>query len=166
MTNQTSTINPATPPVNTHSFSMPQSAAVLAYAGALPLIVAVLCIILKPEPWGSGALEFMAIYGGLLIAFFGGVRWGVAVMRAQGPTFRHLLGGVLPLIVAAPILVLDDIGVRLMLIVIALPVLLFDDLKATKRGSGAPEWYLGVRMPLTILMEFSFIIALAMQFTF
>ena len=47
------------------------------------------------------------------------------------------------------------------IIIIALPILLWDDLRATRRGSGAPDWYLGVRTPLTILMTFSFVIAFA-----
>ncbi len=140
---------------------LPHAAAVLAYAGALPLIIAALLVVLRKEDFGPLALSFMALYGGALIAFFGGVRWGVAVMRPDGPTFRHLLGGVVPLLIAMPIFVLDDMRARFALIAIALPILLIDDLRATRRGSGAPDWYLGVRTPLTILMEFSFLFALA-----
>lgn len=143
---------------------LPQSAAVLAYAGALPLIVAALLVVLRGEDFGAGALFFMSIYGGALIAFFGGVRWGVAVMRPRGPTFRHLFGGVIPLLIAMPIFAIEDIRTRLIVIALALPALLIDDLGATRRGSGAPDWYLGVRTPLTILMELSFLIALAALF--
>lgn len=138
---------------------LPHAAAVLAYAGALPLIVAALLIWLRPADFGPGAATFMATFGGLLIAYFGGVRWGIAVMRPSGPTFAGLLGGVAPLLIAAPIFYLDNLVARFAIIIIALPVLLLDDLRATRRGSGAPAWYLGVRAPLTILMTASFVIA-------
>ena len=140
---------------------LPQSAAVLAYAGALPLIIAAMLVWMRPADLGAGASRFMLIYGGVLIAFFGGVRWGIAVMRPDGPTFAGLLGGAIPLAIAMPIFFFDDPRLRFLIIIIALPILLWDDLRATRRGSGAPDWYLGVRTPLTILMTFSFVIAFA-----
>lgn len=140
---------------------IPQSAAVLAYAGALPLIISALLVVVRPETYGVPAQSFMIAYGGMLIVFFGGVRWGVAVMRPAGPTFASLLGGVLPLLAALPIFLVEGGRWKFLFIIAALPLLLFDDLKATRRGSGAPDWYLGVRAPLTILMEFSYIVAFA-----
>ena len=140
---------------------LPQAAAVLAYAGALPPIVGALLIWLRPADLGAATTHFMLVYGGALIAFFGGVRWGVAVMRPGGPSFASLLGGVIPLLMAFPVFLLDDAFTRFLIIIIALPLLLWDDLRATRRGSGAPDWYLGVRTPLTILMIVSFAIAFA-----
>ncbi len=140
---------------------LPQSAAVLAYAGALPLIVAALLIGVKPETHGPEAAAFMAVYGAALIVFFGGVRWGVAVMRRQGPDFRSLFGAIIPFLAALPTLYPGDIRLKFAFILAALPLLLLDDLKATRRGSGAPDWYLGVRVPLTILIEASFLFAFA-----
>lgn len=145
----------------TQSSGLPQSAAVLAYAGALPLIIAALLVWLRPADLGASATRFMLVYGGLLIAFFGGVRWGIAVMRGGGPTFAGLLGGAVPLAIAMPLFFLDSVTMRFAIIMIALPILLWDDLRATKRGSGAPDWYLGVRTPLTLLMTASFLIAFA-----
>lgn len=138
---------------------LPQPAAVLAYAGALPLVVAALLVWLRPADLGPGAAIFMLIYGGALIAFFGGVRWGVAVMRPGGPSFASLLGGAVPLLISLPVFFLDDARARFLIIIAALPLLLWDDLRATRRGSGAPDWYLGVRTPLTILMIASFAVA-------
>ena len=103
----------------------------------------------------------MIVFGGALIAYFGGVRWGVAVMRPTGPTFAGLLGAVIPLLVSLPVFFLESPKLRFLIIIAALPILLWDDLRATRRGSGAPDWYLGVRAPLTILMTISFLIAFA-----
>lgn len=144
---------------------LPQSAAVLAYAGALPLIIAALLVWLRPADLGAGATVFMLTYGGALIAFFGGVRWGVAVMRPGGPSFASLLGGVVPLLIALPVFFLDDVRARFLIIIAALPLLLWDDLRATRRGSGAPDWYLGVRTPLTVLMVASFAVAFLQTLT-
>lgn len=144
---------------------LPQPAAVLAYAGSLPLIISALLVWLRPDDLGANTTTFMLIYGGALIAFFGGVRWGIAVMRSGGPSFASLLGGVIPLVIAMPIFFLDDVRMRFLIIIIALPILLWDDLRATKRGSGAPDWYLGVRTPLTILMMVSFVIAFLQTLT-
>ena len=138
---------------------LPHAAAVLAYAGALPPIIGALLVWLRPADLGVNATQFLLIYGGALIVFFGGVRWGVAVMRPDGPSFYSLLGGVIPLLMAFPVFMLDDAFTRFLIVIVALPVLLWDDLRATRRGSGAPDWYLGVRTPLTILMTVSFLLA-------
>ena len=142
---------------------LPHAAAVLAYAGALPPIASAILILARPEDLGPRIQEFMLVYGCLLIAFFGGVRWGVAVMRPEGPSFGHLLGGVIPLIVAMPLFYFDDPKVRFAIILAALPLLLFSDLRATRAGSGAPDWYLGVRAPLTGLMFIAYAAAFGSQ---
>ena len=161
MTSQTYQARNLTSTTEQTNAGLTHAAGVLAYAGALPLIASAFLILLRGEQFGAAALNFMAVYGGVLIAFFGGVRWGIAVMRPGGPTFRHLLGGVIPLLMALPIFFLENIALKISLIIIALPILLIDDLGATRRGSGAPDWYLGVRTPLTVLMELSYLFAFA-----
>ena len=139
---------------------IPQAAAVLAYAGALPLIIGALLALVRPDDLGREAMRLMLVYGGLLIAFFGGVRWGVAVMRPEGPSFASLAGGAVPLGLAMFVFLLGGAPAKFVVILLlALPLLLVDDLRATRKGSGAPDWYLGVRTPLTILMEASFAVA-------
>ncbi len=142
-----------------HGSGLPQSAALMTYAGSLPPIIATIFIWLRPEDFGSDAKDFLLLYGGALITFFGGVRWGVAVMRPDGPTFMNLLGGIWPLLLAMPIFFLEDNRIRFLIIIATLPLLLWDDLRETRAGSGAPQWYLGVRMPLTIIMETAFVLA-------
>lgn len=145
MTDTTSSQTPTT--------QLTQAAAALAYAGALPLILAALLVWTMTDTTAAMITKMIVLYGGLLLAFFGGVRWGIAVMAPRGPTFGNLIGGVLPLVVAVPVFLFENPVLALAILVIALPVLLIDDLRATRKGSGAPDWYLGVRMPLTIMME-------------
>ncbi len=136
-------------------------AQLLAYLAALPLIAAALIIVSGDGAVPIAAATFMALYGATLIVFFGGVRWGVAVMKPEGPTFQALLGAGLPMIVALPLLMPFPLVYKFPAIMLIVAVLLFDDLQATRRGSGAPEWYLAVRLPLTVLIELAFIVALA-----
>ena len=139
--------------------SLPQAAAALAYAGALPLILGAMLAWLAEPVTALRAVNLMAVYGVMLLAFFGGIRWGIAVMRPGGPTFLNLLGGVAPM-AAAGALYFASTSTQIIALVFLLPVLLIDDLRATRRGSGAPAWYLGVRAPLTVLMELSFVAVL------
>ena len=141
------------------------AAAAVAYAGALPLLIAAILSWARMDDLAGPILPLMATYGITLLAFFGGVRWGVAVMSKPGPSFAQLAGAVVPVVMAVALLQFDNVVAILAALVIALPILLLDDLRATRRGSGAPEWYLGVRVPLTVMMELSFIAALALLLT-
>ena len=140
--------------------TMTGAAIALAYLGAAPLLAAAL-VVVQAGPAADIAASLMALYGAMLIVFFGGVRWGVAVMRPGGPSPRALLGAVLPMIAAAPLFLPGDFVLKTLAIMGVLLLLLMDDLNATRRGDGAPAWYLGVRVPLTVLIEIAFLVALA-----
>jgi len=152
--------------LNASPQNLPQPAAALAYAGALPLILAAVLVWAAPERFGADAAAFTTAYGTLLLIFFGGVRWGVAVMRRGGPNFLELGCSVAPALAALPLLFIEAPLAEIAFFIAAFPVLLWDDLRATRAGDGAPEWYLGVRVPLTILMEIALIATLAGLITF
>lgn len=137
---------------------MTGAASILAYLGAAPLLAAALVMIADPA---SGAEQFLVLYGAALLIFFGGVRWGVAVMKPAGPTTRALLGAGLPMLAALPLFAPGGAQAKMLVIMALMLMLLVDDLSATRRGDGAPAWYLGVRAPLTVLIEVAFLVALA-----
>lgn len=146
---------PASTEVNTGA------AQLLAYLAAAPLMAAALTIVGGDEQTAQVAAYAMTVYGAALIVFFGGVRWGVAVMKEGGPTFRALLGAVLPLAIAMPLFAsVGGVYWKFAAIMGVMAALLIDDLKATRRGDGAPHWYLAVRLPLTVLIELAFVIAI------
>jgi len=133
----------------------------LAYLAASPLILAALTVVASEGPAADAALYAMSLYGAALIVFFGGVRWGVAVMKDGGPTMRALVGAVLPLVAALPILApIGGVFWKIPVIMALTAGLLIDDLLATRRGSGAPGWYLAARLPLTVLIEVAFVVAI------
>jgi len=139
---------------------MTGAASLLAYLGAAPLLAAALVMI--ADPLGAETAQvFLVLYGAALLIFFGGVRWGVAVMKPAGPTPRALLGAAMPMLAALPLFAPGDAQVKMIAIMALMLILLVDDLKATRRGDGAPAWYLGVRAPLTVLIEVAFLVAFA-----
>jgi len=139
---------------------MTGAASFLAYLGAAPLLAAALMMIANPYE-AAAAEAFLVLYGAALLIFFGGVRWGVAVMKPKGPTTRALIGAGLPMLAAMPLFAPGDATLKMTAIMGLMVVLLIDDLNATRRGDGAPAWYLGVRIPLTVLIEVAFLVALA-----
>lgn len=143
-----------------NSTPMTSAASILAYLGAAPLLAAALLMIADPIN-GAAAEAFLVLYGAALLIFFGGVRWGVAVMKPKGPTPRALLGAGLPMLAALPLFAPGDAQIKMIVIMALMIVLLIDDLQATRRGDGAPAWYLGVRIPLTVLIEVALLVAIA-----
>ncbi len=139
---------------------MTAAAQALAYLGAAPLLAGALIAVAGADDLAIRAREAMIVYGAGLLIFFGGVRWGVAVMKPAGPGMRSLVGACLPMILAFPIMLGGDPYVRMAAIMALTFALLLDDLRATKTGSGAPQWYLGVRTPLTVLIEVAFLVAI------
>lgn len=139
---------------------MTGAASFLAYLGAAPLLAGALVMIVDPVN-SAGAQGFLVLYGAALLIFFGGVRWGVAVMKPNGPTARALVGACLPMIAALPLFAPGAAQAKMIVIMALIIILLFDDLRATRRGDGAPGWYLGVRVPLTVLIEVAFLVAIA-----
>lgn len=142
------------------------AAQLLAYLAAAPLIAASLVIVAGDDAAAGFSAYFMTLYGAALIVFFGGVRWGVAVMKDGGPSMRALLGAALPLAAALPLFApigeaSGGVFWKFPAIMVVVALLLFDDLNATRRGDGAPPWYLAVRLPLTVLIELAFVVAIA-----
>ena len=56
---------------------LPQAAALMTYAASLPPIIATIFLWPRPADFGVDAKTFLLLYGGALLTFFGGVRWGV-----------------------------------------------------------------------------------------
>lgn len=147
---------------------IPQAAAALGYAGAIPFIVTSL-LSWFPDPLVSRAAIIMLIgFSVVILSFMGGVRWGIATSREGGPTFPQLTIAIVPAAVSWIALIIGsdmmDLGesahaTQLSLMIVAFILLLLSDLKITRAGE-APDWYPGLRIPLTLLVEAALICAL------
>lgn len=136
------------------------TAQLFAYLAAAPLIAGALVSVRNPAQ-AEAIVSLMTLYGAAMIVFFGGVRWGVAVMKPEGPTIGGLIGAALPFAVALPLFFPGPAAVKVPAIMAVMALLLVNDLQATRAGGGAPQWYLSVRLPLTVLIEIAFLTALA-----
>ena len=143
------------------SAALPHSAALLAYTGSLPLLVgSILTWFVSPD-LADSIVQGVTIYAITMLVFFGGVRWGIAVMRPEGPSFMQLLASLAPSVIGFCVIFLPQTLWQIAALSLVMPILLWDDLRATRQGSGAPAWYLGVRAPLTVFVVLSLLITAA-----
>jgi hypothetical protein len=128
---------------------MPAAALWLGVAGLVPFIACTLQIVagwpLEPRMTGP-ALYALTIFSGAILAFMGGVQWGLAVARPEAG-WRAYGISVLPVLAACAGL---WIGARMGLLTFAagFVALLFYDLWTVSRGE-APGWYGRLRIGLT-----------------
>ncbi|MFP3943776.1 MAG: DUF3429 domain-containing protein [Alphaproteobacteria bacterium] len=163
---------------------IPQAAAAFAYAGALPFVVTAFLCWYPVDTFDAGSLartsvETMLGFSVVILSFMGGVRWGIAAGAAGGPRFSHLLVSIVPPAVAwlAMVLASDWMysyagwfdqfapnlldnwrhAAQLIMMIAAFWILLMSDRRLKDE---LPAWYLGWRVPWTVLVELSLIAGL------
>ena len=89
-------------------------------------------------------------YGGLMLAFLGGIRWGVALNAVnERQRARELIGGAVPVMMGlAAFFLAPPIG--LSLIITALFIQALADVLSAERGT-LPGWFGRLRALLTVL---------------
>lgn len=118
----------------------------------MPFVAGATLAVVGETPWAVQALRF---YAACILAFMGGVHWGLAIAGfgddAVPKTFwLRLAGSVVPALVACVGLLLPpDAG--LLLTAAAFAILLVGDLLAVRLGM-APGWYPRLRGPLTAVV--------------
>ncbi len=143
--------------------SMPRAALLLGLAGLVPFIGLAMTLILAPDLGGLGSRGFhmaLVTYAALIASFLGGVRWGNALMMAEGQT-RELLVSVLPSLVAWLALATPRPYDLMMLVGVTL-ALGVSDVGMVLSGK-APRWYGKLRVVLTTIATLSLLSALLFQ---
>lgn len=123
----------------------PTAITVLGYGGLLPFVATAIGTWL-PVWWApAAAFGFMA-YSAAILAFLGGLQWGIALRADAEHVTERLLVGVLPALAAA---VAIPLGVRwgAGLLLVAFLVLLAWD--RHRNRAVMPAWYLPLRIRLT-----------------
>lgn len=125
--------------------SPPAAVALLGYGGLLPILGAVIGAWL-PVAWAPAAAFFFMGYSAALLAFLGGLQWGIALQPGIDRLAERVTVGVLPALVAAVSL---PIGVRrgAIILLIGFLALLIWDLQRNR--SVMPDWYPRLRIHLT-----------------
>jgi hypothetical protein len=134
--------------------AVPPVAATLGYAGAVPFLVGATGVALAHLP----ATPLLA-YGAVILAFMGGVHWGLG-MPGTTPDAHRLCLSVVPALLAWAALILGG-RPGLVLLAAAFVGLLALDLATTRRGV-APSWYPALRVPLTAVVVASLLLAAAL----
>ena len=132
------------------SAAIPGSALILGWLGVLPF--AGLCFAAATEVILSQAraLEALAVYGVIILAFMGGVRWGLAIVEAPDRSTLDgsaLIASVLPALVGFGCWFLPRTA-GLLVLIAGFTVLFVYDL-LTSRQAQAPSWYPRLRGQLT-----------------
>jgi Protein of unknown function (DUF3429) len=133
--------------------SLPQPAAILGGLGLLPFIALSLQIA-TGQPLGARmtgpALYALQIYGSVMLAFLGGIQWGLAVASAdRSDAWRRYGFAVVPSFAACAAL---WVGGRVGLITLAVALTIWCAYELWSTGLGeAPAWYGRLRAALTVV---------------
>ncbi|MCQ4162366.1 DUF3429 domain-containing protein [Roseomonas sp. GC11] len=125
--------------------AVPPAASWLGGAGLLPFLTLAVASLMPGE---SGALAATALlaYGAAILSFLGGIRWGLAMARAEsGALWAELSLSVLPSLLAWVALLLPRPAGLLLLAVSLAGQWLLDS-----RTTLAPGWYPRLRLPLSL----------------
>lgn len=137
---------------------VPRIAAILGGLGLLPFLAGALFAIVGGPDGSATALRY---YAAVILSFMGGVHWGLAIADTKGPrSFEgklQLTLSVVPALVAWFAL-MRPLEASLLLMAFAFLILLVGDMLATLAGE-APAWYPRLRIPLTIGVILSLLIA-------
>lgn len=117
----------------------------------MPALAACVTVLLGPVEWHAEAATVCATYDATILSFLGGAWWGIAA-RAGGvrPLGPVLIASVLPALAAWGALLIPR-GGGLMLIGLLFLVALSGD-AWLQRARLAPQWWLKLRVPLSIGM--------------
>jgi hypothetical protein len=137
---------------------VPEAAKWLGLSGLIPFVLLAALSLIGPEGWRDTVLKALAYYGATILAFMGGCRWGFAAAgMGEGPSPKLLGLSVIPSLWAWIALMLPPPFEKEML-ALGLVLLYAADV-ALKLEGGTPDWWLRLRLPLTLVAAASLIAA-------
>lgn len=135
----------------------PRTAGVLGYGGLIPFVLAALML---HGPWPGTALaaQVFIAYGATILAFLGGIQWGLALSPdSECPTERAVVG-VLPSLAAWLALLVSAAVATIVLAGGFAALLLWERVRCPVTGS---PWYRALRARLTVAVLACHAVALA-----
>ena len=148
---------------------VPRLAVSLGFAGLIPFYVCAIALwVTASGPIANTAWLALLAYAAVIASFMGAVHWGLALhgLDTGGltpPVLRQPGFSVVPALVAW-LALLSPAPWVLVVLIILFPLIYLQDKRAAARGL-APDWYLDLRRPLTVLVEIPLIAALVRYFT-
>lgn len=132
---------------------------ILTFCGALPFYL----LLLPALPFLSDEARihgFLA-YGAIIAAFMAGTLWGLAQRDRDPPILPIVTSNALALLSWASLLISSTIAATALQLVVFLALLEIDRRIETE-GREAP-WYLTMRVRITVLVSFAYVIQLFLQ---
>lgn len=126
---------------------IPGIAALLGYGGLVPF-VGCLAAAWAGVPAAFPAMEAFVAYAAVILAFLGGIHWGMALAPADDAFGLRLVVGVLPPLVGWVALVLPSLPALVLLAAAFALILAWD---RARGGRGTPGWYLRLRTHLSLV---------------
>lgn len=127
----------------------------LGYAGLIPFIMLAMALWLFPDIYFERITQALLSYAAIILSFMGAVHWGLAM---DGAVKRLQFGvSVVPALAAWSASLMSPMWNYSILIVSFVSLCLFDNYMARKNRT--PKWYPVLRIPLTVVVVISLIIA-------
>lgn len=123
----------------------PRTARVLGYAGLIPFVSAALAIH-APWPGAAASVQVFVAYGAAILAFLGGIQWGLALTPGIARATERVVIGVLPSLLAWLALLLPAPTAISVLAGGFAALLLWERRRCPV---ARPAWYPGLRIRLT-----------------
>ncbi|MDZ7787237.1 MAG: DUF3429 domain-containing protein [Halofilum sp. (in: g-proteobacteria)] len=136
----------------------PRTAGLLGYAGLIPFVLAAVAI---HGPWPGAALSARVFisYGAVILAFLGGIQWGLALSPGIERATERVVVGVLPSLLAwSALFLLPTTPATVALATGFVALLLWERRRCPV---ATPAWYAGLRTRLTLVVLVCHGVALA-----
>eukprot|EP00879_Flechtneria_rotunda_P019705 GHRR01020706.1.p1 GENE.GHRR01020706.1~~GHRR01020706.1.p1 ORF type:complete len:248 (+),score=50.79 GHRR01020706.1:350-1093(+) len=152
--------------------AVPTVPKVLGLAGAIPFIalappVAKHLAGILPTKFLENTAVIQVCYGVTIVSFLGAVHWGVAMssglsgLAGSKIANEAFIYSVLPSLAAWPVALMEP-GAGATVLSVLLPSCYLADY--TRRNLGFPYWYMGLRLPLTLLATFGVLLTATQHF--
>lgn len=139
---------------------VPPGAALLAYVGLLPFVAGALAVWLAPPVWAWTLLVVELYYAAVILTFLGAVHWGLALAGYQpldyhateetrGMHGARLGWAVMPALIAW-VACLSRPAIAFAVLILAHVALYAGERLAARHGL-VPDWYMEMRLPLTVI---------------
>lgn len=128
----------------TNTARMPPAAALLGYGGLIPFAGAALAVVLDIQT--ALALTVFIAYSATILAFLGGMQWGLAFHLGPSGFRERLVVGVLPSLLAWVCLLLGGSGALVLLAAGFIAIYAYD---LVRNLAALPAWVARLRLHLT-----------------
>ncbi|EHB01602.1 Transmembrane protein 69, partial [Heterocephalus glaber] len=154
---------PARPPITiTYLPKTPKPALYITLAGLIPFIAPPLIMVMTKSYIPVLAFTQMA-YGASFLSFLGGIRWGFALTEGSPakPDYVNLANGVAPVVFSwFAFIISESLNEAIITVIIGLGLALHIEVFLLPHY---PNWFKALRIVVTLVAYFSFIITLLLQ---